>query len=120
LILAGIAALLEFIPLVGPASAAVIILIVCAASGSGGLLWIVVFFVCFRIFQDYVVNPYLMSSGIELHPLLVLFGILAGASLAGIPGVFFSAPVIAILKVVYTHTRATYYKRKITVPAPIG
>ena len=105
LLLAGLSAVLEFIPVVGPAAALVIVLVVCIVTGSGGLLWIVVFWGVFRVFQDYVLSPYLMSSGIELHPLLVLFGVLAGEALAGIPGMFFSVPVLAILRVIYSRMR---------------
>jgi predicted PurR-regulated permease PerM len=105
LLLAGLSALLEFIPVIGPAAALIIVLTVCIVTGSGGLFWIVIFWAAFRIFQDYVLNPYLMSSGIELHPLLVLFGVLAGEALAGIPGMFFSVPVLAILRVIYSRMR---------------
>lgn len=105
LLLAGLSALLEFIPVVGPAAALVIVLVVCMVTGTSGILWIVLFWGLFRIFQDYVLNPYLMSSGIELHPLLVLFGVLAGEALAGIPGMFFSVPVLAILRVIYNRMR---------------
>jgi predicted PurR-regulated permease PerM len=49
-----------------------------------------------------------MSSGVELHPLLVLFGVLAGEKIGGIPGMFFSVPVLAILRVVYNQLRASY------------
>jgi predicted PurR-regulated permease PerM len=111
LLLAGVAGMLEFIPVFGPAGALVIMLIVCAVSGSGGLLWIVVFWGCYRVFQDYVLNPYLMSAGVELHPLLVLFGVLAGNELAGIPGMFFSIPAIAILKVIYSRVRLAYRRK---------
>lgn len=100
LLLAGISAILEFIPVVGPAAALVIMVTVFLVTGSGGILWVVIFWMGFRVFQDYVLSPYLMSSGIELHPLLVLFGVLAGEALAGIPGMFFSVPVLAILRVV--------------------
>ncbi len=101
LLLAGIAAVLEFIPVVGPAAALVVMLTVFIVTGSGGILWVILFWMAFRVFQDYVLSPYLMSSGIELHPLLVLFGVLAGDALAGVPGMFFSVPVLAILRVVF-------------------
>ncbi len=101
LLLAGVSAVLEFIPVVGPAVALLILLTVCLVTGSNGLLWIIVFWGAFRLLQDYVLSPYLMSSGIELHPLLVLFAVLAGDALGGVPGVFFSLPVLAILRVVY-------------------
>lgn len=111
LLLAGVSAVLEFIPVVGPVAALVTVLAVCIATGSGGLVWIVVFWAAFRLFQDYVLQPYLMSSGIELHPMLVLFGVLAGEALGGVPGMFFSVPVIAILKVVYQQMRARQERR---------
>jgi predicted PurR-regulated permease PerM len=102
LLLAGLAAILEFIPVIGPAVGLVVIVIVSIVTSSGGVLWIVLFWGVYRVFQDYVVNPYLMKSGLEIHPLLVLFGVLAGDQIGGIPGMFFSVPVIAMLKVVYT------------------
>lgn len=102
LLLAGLAGILEFIPVFGPAVALAIIVVVVLVTGSGSVLWVLVFFVCYRVFQDYVLNPYLMSAGVEIHPLMVLFGVLAGEQLAGVPGMFFSVPAIAILKVVYS------------------
>jgi predicted PurR-regulated permease PerM len=111
LLLAGLAGILEFIPVFGPAVALVIILIVAGVAGSGGLLWILLFFAIYRVFQDYILNPYLMSSGVEIHPLLVLFAVLAGERLAGIPGMFFSIPAIAILKVVWAHLRGSFAKK---------
>lgn len=100
LLLAGIAGILEFIPVVGPATALAITITVFLVTGSSGILWVVLFWMAFRLFQDYVLNPYLMSAGIELHPLLVLFGVLAGDALGGVPGMFFSVPVLAILRAV--------------------
>lgn len=104
-LLAGIAAMLEFIPVVGPLSASAVILLVAAFTGYPHLLWILTFLVIYRIFQDYVLSPYLMSSGVEVDPLLVLFGVLAGEQIAGVPGMFFSVPVIAALRVFYVRLR---------------
>jgi predicted PurR-regulated permease PerM len=114
LLLAGIAAILEFIPVVGPAVALVIMALVVLVTGSGGLIWILIFWAAFRIFQDYVLNPYLMSAGIEMHPLLVLFGVLAGEKIGGIAGMFFSVPVLAILRVIYDRLKETHARRQLT------
>jgi predicted PurR-regulated permease PerM len=46
-----------------------------------------------------------MRSGVQLDPLLVLFGIFAGAELAGVPGAFLSVPVLALIRVVYRRIR---------------
>jgi predicted PurR-regulated permease PerM len=105
ILLAGIAAILEFIPVVGPLTASAVVLLVAAFTGYPHLLWIVIFLVIYRIFQDYVLSPYLMSSGVEVDPLLVLFGVLAGEQIAGVPGMFFSVPAIAALRVFYIRLR---------------
>jgi predicted PurR-regulated permease PerM len=104
-LLAGLAAVLELIPVVGPLTAAVATLLIAGVSGYPHLLWIVVFLIIYRLFQDYVLSPYLLSSGAELHPLLVLFGVLAGEQVAGIPGMFFSVPVIAALRIILVRMR---------------
>ena len=101
ILLAAVAFPLEFIPMVGPLSGAVIVLLVAGLSGSHHLLWIFAFLVAFRFFQDYFVSPHLLSAGMKLHPLLIIFGVLAGGSIAGVAGSFLSVPVLATLRIVY-------------------
>jgi len=106
-LLAALAAVLEFVPVVGPLTASAAALLVAGFSGYPHLLWIAVFLAAYRIFQDYVLQPYLMSQGIELHPLVVLVGILAGEKLAGIPGMLLAIPAIAALRIVYLKLEKT-------------
>jgi predicted PurR-regulated permease PerM len=101
ILLAAIASLLEFIPLIGPLTAAIVILAAAGLSGFHHLLWIAAFLAGLRIFQDYVLSPHLLNKGMELHPLVVIFGVLAGASIAGIAGSFLSVPILATLRVVF-------------------
>jgi predicted PurR-regulated permease PerM len=96
-LLALSAGVLEFVPVLGPLAAALLCLAIAGASGYDHLLWIAGFIVVYRIFQDYVLNPYLMSNGVAIPALLVLFGLLAGEELAGIAGVFLSTPVLAAM-----------------------
>jgi predicted PurR-regulated permease PerM len=100
LLLAGVAGFLEFIPLLGPLVAGVVCLVVAGFAGYPHVLWIVAFIAAYRGFQDYLLNPYLMSGGVSIHPLLLFFGLLAGAELGGIAGIFLSVPVIAVAKIV--------------------
>lgn len=101
LLLAAIAAVLEFIPFVGPLFSILIIVGVSLSSGYTSLSLLLVFIFCYRIFQDYVLNPKLMSEGVEISPLLVILGILAGEHLGGVAGIFISVPLMAALKIVF-------------------
>jgi len=103
LLLAAVAALLEFIPVFGPLLSALIVIIVAVVAGYQHLLWILLFIVGYRIFQDYLLGPKLMGSGVGVHPILVLFGLLAGAEVAGVPGIFLSVPAIAAALIIGRH-----------------
>jgi predicted PurR-regulated permease PerM len=102
--LGALASLLEFIPMIGPFAAAAAIVVVTAVSG-GSVLAVLVFLAVYRVFQDYVLSPNLMGRGVQLHPLIVLFGVFAGAEIAGIAGAFLSVPVMALVRVFYRRIR---------------
>jgi predicted PurR-regulated permease PerM len=103
-LLAAVGGLLEFIPMLGPLTAGLMIVIVGAVAG-GNVLVIIIFLLAYRVFQDYILSPHLMGQGVQLHPLLVLFGVFAGAELAGIAGTFLSVPVLALVRVIYVRIR---------------
>lgn len=104
ILLAAVGGMLEFIPMLGPVAAVALILIVAAVAGVS-LLPILAGVVIYRVIQDYVISPHLMGRGVQLHPLLVLFGVFAGAEIAGIAGSFLSVPVLALVRIVYLRIR---------------
>jgi predicted PurR-regulated permease PerM len=118
-LLAAIACLLEFIPMVGPLTAGVLIVAIAAVADSH-VLAIVIFLVAYRIVQDYILSPHLMGQGVELHPLLVLFGVFAGAEVAGIAGTFLSVPVLAMARIVYYRIRKARLAARLAArPSPV-
>jgi predicted PurR-regulated permease PerM len=42
-----------------------------------------------------------MGSALRLHPLLVIFGLLAGGEIYGLPGVFVALPLLAALRTIW-------------------
>lgn len=98
---------LEFIPVVGPAVGGVIIMVVALLAGYNHLWALLIFLLVWRGIQDYVSSPRIMGSTLELHPLAVLFGVLAGGEVAGVIGVFLSIPVLATLRILW-HTWMLY------------
>jgi predicted PurR-regulated permease PerM len=98
---------LEFIPVVGPVIGGLMVLIVAFTAGYSHLLWLFIFLLLWRGVQDYVTSPRIMGSTLELHPLLVLFGVFAGGEVAGVIGVFLSIPVLATLRILWHTWRLT-------------
>jgi predicted PurR-regulated permease PerM len=104
LVLGLIAGIFEFVPLVGPLTVAILAaLLGLLHSGWGAALMVLVFLGVLRIVQDYLIYPRIIGTGIHLHPLAVIFAILAGAEIAGVAGIFLAIPVIAVLTVTYRH-----------------
>ncbi len=63
--------------------------------------------------EDYLVVPFVIGRTVELPPLLVLFVVLAGASIAGILGLLLAVPVAGVVKIVLE-----YLWQKIKEPDP--
>lgn len=101
LVLAAIGGTLEFLPVIGPVAAGITVVSVALFSGFGHAWLLALFIVIWRLLQDYVSSPLIMGRGVELHPGLVIFGVLAGGELAGVAGMFLSVPVIAGLRVIW-------------------
>jgi predicted PurR-regulated permease PerM len=79
----------------------VIVVGVAFLTGYTHLWWLVIFLVIWRGIQDYVSSPRILGKTLELHPLAVLFGVLAGGEVAGVIGVFLSIPVLATLRILW-------------------
>src|SRR5882724_2119485 len=105
LVLAAIGGALEFLPVLGPLAAGVTVIAVALFSGFAHPGLLALFVLVWRLLQDYVSSPLIMGRGVELHPGLVIFGVLAGGELAGVAGMFLSVPVIAGLRVVWRRLR---------------
>lgn len=103
LLLGILAGILEFIPLIGPLTLAIIATTISLLQSPWKALYIIIFLVCLRITHDYVTYPRIVREGIHMHPLAIILSVLAGEQVAGIPGVFLSIPVIALLTVLYKH-----------------
>ncbi|CAN5365115.1 AI-2E family transporter [soil metagenome] len=103
LLLGVLAGIFEFVPLIGPLTLAVIAITVASLESTWEGIYVCIFLGVLRVLQDYVFYPRIVREGIHLHPLAVILSVLAGEQVAGIPGVFLSIPVVALLTVLYKH-----------------
>jgi predicted PurR-regulated permease PerM len=102
-LLGVLAGILEFIPLLGPLTLAVVAAVVGAFHTPSLTFQVIVFLAVLRLMEDYVVYPRLLRHTVHLHPLAVILGVVAGAELAGLAGMFLAIPVVAVGSVVVRH-----------------
>lgn len=104
LVMGFIAGVFEFVPLAGPLVVAIMAAILATLhAGPFSAFLVLLFLGVLRIIHDYFIYPRLIGQGIHLHPLAVIFAILAGEKLAGVAGIFLAIPLVAILTVSYRH-----------------
>lgn len=109
LLLGVLAAVFEFIPLLGPLTLGTLATTVAGFSNSPRqALFTAIFLIVLRIIHDYVTYPRIVRGSIHLHPLAIILSVLAGEQIAGIPGVFLSIPIVAIATVLYKHVLEHY------------
>jgi predicted PurR-regulated permease PerM len=65
-------------------------------------------FVVGQLLNDYVLTPNLVGDKVGLHPLWVLFALLAGGALLGFAGVVIAVPVAAVIGVLARFAIARY------------
>lgn len=69
----------------------------------GVLVWVVVVFAFGQAIESMVLTPVLVGDRIGLHPVAVIFALLAGGQLAGFLGVVLALPVAAVITVFARH-----------------
>lgn len=114
-----IAGLMEFVPSVGPIVALIPAALVALFQGSNFLplsnLWfaalIVGLYIVIQQIEGNLLVPRIMGRSLNLHPLVVLIGIIAGGHLAGILGMLLAAPVLATLRVLGNYVFCRLYDR---------
>lgn len=105
LIFAIAAAILEFLPVVGPLTLGIVAIVVVNFHSVESVVLVASFLIIFRIIHDYLIYPRLVSAGIEIHPVAVILAVICGAELGGVVGIFLSVPIVALLIVCFRHWR---------------
>jgi predicted PurR-regulated permease PerM len=88
-------AITELIPYLGPWLGAIPPFIYAFVVHPISALWVFLLFLGIHQVEGHIVVPNVMGSALRLHPLLVIFGLLAGAELYGIAGILVALPVLA-------------------------
>jgi hypothetical protein len=64
-------------------------------------IWVALLFLFIHQIEGHVVVPNVMGTALRLHPLLVIFGLLAGGEIYGLPGVFVALPLLAAMRAIW-------------------
>ena len=90
------AALMEAIPYLGPVLAAVPPSVIAVFDSPLSALWVIITFILIQEVEGHILVPVIMGSRFRVHPLVVIFAILAGGEIHGITGMLIAIPLIPL------------------------
>lgn len=100
--------LVELIPFAGPYLAGGVTVLI--AMTQGGNVWgwspvvlgiaVVIVFTILRQAQDNIIGPLVLGKVIDMHPVAVIFFVLAGAAIAGLGGLLLAVPLAAVVRII--------------------
>ncbi|TXH70347.1 MAG: AI-2E family transporter [Thiothrix sp.] len=121
LLIGFIAGLVSFVPYLGLIVGITIagIAVLFQTQDPLNLLWVLAVFVVVQVIEGSLLTPWLVGERIGLHPVAVIFAVLAGGQLFGFVGVLLALPVAAILAVIMRYLHETYKQSNVyTDPSP--
>jgi predicted PurR-regulated permease PerM len=94
-------AITELIPYLGPWLGAIPPFVYAFVVHPLSAVWVALLFLGIHQIEGHIVVPNVMGSALRLHPLLVIFGLLAGGEIYGLPGALVALPILAAGRAVW-------------------
>ncbi|MGY1937196.1 MULTISPECIES: AI-2E family transporter [Nocardia] len=88
----------QFIPTVGTYLAGALPVIVGLVHGPSTALWILGFILLYQQFENYVLQPRITATTLDMHPAVAFGAVLAGAAMLGPTGALLAIPVTATVQ----------------------
>ena len=88
-------AITELIPYLGPWLGSIPPLLYAIVTHPLSAVWVALLFLAIHQVEGHIVVPNVMGSALRLHPLLVIFGLLSGGEIYGLPGALVALPLLA-------------------------
>ncbi len=103
LVLALIAGVLEWLPIIGPIIAAIPAILIGFTIGLPAAIAAAVLYTVIQQLENHILVPKVMGDAIELHPAVLILALVVGGSLFGIGGAILAAPAVAAGRDMYRY-----------------
>ena len=104
-----IAALLTFIPNIGPILATIPQALLAVEVGLNTVLYVIVLNVALQTFESYLITPIIQRYTVTLPPVVTIFAQLVMGVIVGIIGIIMAAPlataIMVVIQMLYVHDR---------------
>ncbi|MEE8131446.1 MAG: AI-2E family transporter, partial [Candidatus Paceibacterota bacterium] len=98
LLLGVLAGIFEVVPFVGPIFAGILAFIIASTVSLKLGIYVIIFFIIVQQLESQLLVPAVMKKTVDIHPVIVVVSLLAGAQIAGFIGLVLAVPVAVILQ----------------------
>lgn len=112
LLLGSIIGLTNVIPYFGPIIGLIPALIIAATISIKMVVYSLIIVAILQFLEGNVLSPLIVGKSLHMHPLLIMFALLAGGEIGGVIGLILAVPILAVLKVSLVHARNHFIKLK--------
>lgn len=103
LLIGLICGIFDLIPYFGPFIGAVPAVLLALTNSPAMAVKVALIIIIVQQLEGNIISPKLMGDSVGLHPLWVVFALLAGGEIAGFWGMLLAVPVAAVIRVVFNH-----------------
>jgi predicted PurR-regulated permease PerM len=121
LLVGMVAGVFNLVPLVGPFIGGGLAVIIALIDGQPlKALWAAIVLLIVQQIDNHLISPNVMGRTVQLHPVVVMLGLLVGASFAGLFGMLVIVPLVAVAKIVFLFIWSKYvdYGEELTQGSP--
>ena len=102
LILAAIAAIVSFVPYIGPLIGGLVPFLMAIIGGSiNQALWVAAILTFAQFFDNYFIEPYIVGGSVNISPFFTIFILIVGGVVWGIAGVILFLPLLGVIKIIF-------------------
>lgn len=103
-ILLGLLAMIfEIVPVIGPLIVGVIAFLVAVSDSFALGVYTLIFFIVVQQFENHILTPAIIGKTMKVHPVVVIFSLLAGGKIAGFVGIILAVPLAVLAQEVFNH-----------------
>ncbi|WP_449620563.1 AI-2E family transporter [Robertmurraya sp. Marseille-Q9965] len=113
LLLGSIVGITNIIPYFGAIIALVPIIIIAATMSVKMVITSSIIVLILQFTEGNILSPLIVGKSLHMHPLMIMFALLAGGELGGVVGLIVAVPILAIIKVSLVHARDHFIQAKI-------
>ncbi|GGB49468.1 AI-2E family transporter [Fictibacillus barbaricus] len=105
ILLGLVIAITDIIPYFGPILGAIPVVLI-ALTISWKMVWITVgIMLVLQFIEGNILGPFIVGRNLHIHPVFIIFSLLLGGELAGVPGMILAVPIFSVIKVIVIHIR---------------